>query len=122
MTYKKIRIGSKTFQLSRIIMENHLGRKLDRKEVVHHIDGNKKNNDISNLKVETLSEHTRHHATGRDSAFRGEKNKNSKLKNEDIPKIRLLLQTKSERYVAAEFNVCRNTIRKIKNNIDWKYF
>lgn len=30
-------------------MEQYLGRPLQSKEVVHHIDGNKQNNDISNL-------------------------------------------------------------------------
>lgn len=32
-----------------ILVENSLGRKLKPKEVVHHIDGNKQNNDIANL-------------------------------------------------------------------------
>lgn len=33
----------------RIVMENYLGRILDTNEVVHHIDGNKKNNSIENF-------------------------------------------------------------------------
>jgi ribosomal protein L34E len=45
----------------RIIMENHIGRLLDDNEVVHHIDGYKKNNVIENLKIMTLSEHTSLH-------------------------------------------------------------
>lgn len=32
-----------------LVMEQHLQRKLKKKEVVHHIDGDKQNNDISNL-------------------------------------------------------------------------
>jgi hypothetical protein len=33
----------------RLVVEKHIGRYLTRKEVVHHIDGNPENNDISNL-------------------------------------------------------------------------
>jgi hypothetical protein len=46
-------------------MEKHLGRILDRKEIVHHIDHNKRNNDISNLMVMTQSEHNKLHARER---------------------------------------------------------
>lgn len=35
----------------RWVMEKSLGRKLSHKEVVHHIDGNKQNNKIYNLKL-----------------------------------------------------------------------
>lgn len=33
----------------RLVMQKHLGRFLQRKEVVHHIDSNPKNNNINNL-------------------------------------------------------------------------
>lgn len=45
----------------RLIMEKHLGRYLSRNELVHHIDENIQNNDISNLQIMTPAEHTRHH-------------------------------------------------------------
>ena len=50
-----------------LVMENYLGRPLktpkNKKEweVCHHIDRNKTNNDISNLQLMTLSEHTKLH-------------------------------------------------------------
>jgi hypothetical protein len=45
----------------RVLMENHLGRLLDKNEIVHHIDGNKKNNCIDNLQLMKASEHVSFH-------------------------------------------------------------
>lgn len=42
----------------RLVMEQYLGRFLDTKEVIHHLDGNRENNNIENLKLEVEnSEH-----------------------------------------------------------------
>jgi predicted DNA-binding protein YlxM (UPF0122 family) len=41
----------------RYIMANYLGRPLESWEIVHHIDGNKTNNKISNLKLFSKSTH-----------------------------------------------------------------
>jgi len=50
-------------KLHRTIIENNLGRYLNDDEHVHHIDGNKYNNDLSNLEVLNNSEHgKRHHS------------------------------------------------------------
>jgi hypothetical protein len=46
----------------RYIMEQHIGRFLTKDEVVHHLDGDKLNNDISNLKIMSQSEHTKLHS------------------------------------------------------------
>jgi hypothetical protein len=43
-------------------MEEHIGRYLKPGEVVHHIDGDKTNNDISNLMLLTNSDHMKLHA------------------------------------------------------------
>ena len=42
----------------RLIMEKHIGRKLKKNEVIHHIDGNPSNNNVSNLKL--FSSHSEH--------------------------------------------------------------
>ena len=57
-SYKKI--GER--HLHRIVAEKKLGRKLRPKEVVHHIDGNKRNNSPRNLAVlKNQSEHAKIH-------------------------------------------------------------
>lgn len=49
----------------RVIMESHLGRPLERQEVVHHIDKNPLNNHIDNLQLMTKSSHSTFHDTGK---------------------------------------------------------
>lgn len=51
----------KTISYPKYLMEKTLGRALLPDEVVHHMDENPLNNDITNLKVKTLSEHARDH-------------------------------------------------------------
>ena len=53
----------------RIVMENHLGRVLTADEVVHHIDGDKFNNDISNLRLMSNDEHVKLHSSSRGRKF-----------------------------------------------------
>lgn len=45
----------------RHVMEQHLGRKLWRGEIVHHTNHNRLDNRIENLQLMTRSEHTTHH-------------------------------------------------------------
>lgn len=48
----------------RTIAEQKIGRLLGPKEVVHHIDGNRRNNAPENLEVLTQGEHMRRHGIG----------------------------------------------------------
>lgn len=43
------------------VMSNHIGRKLKQNECVHHIDRDKKNNSLENLRLMTFAEHARLH-------------------------------------------------------------
>lgn len=49
----------------RVVMETHLGRKLEPWEVVHHKDENPANNDLANLEVVEFGAHTGEHSMGR---------------------------------------------------------
>ena len=59
--YLVIRINGKSQLLHRHIMEKHIGRQLSKKEHVHHINGNGKDNRIENLAIININEHTQLH-------------------------------------------------------------
>jgi len=45
------------------VMERHIEKKIPKGMVVHHIDGNKRNNSLDNLLLCTVTEHNNCHAT-----------------------------------------------------------
>lgn len=59
--YKYIRVNGKDIGEHILVMITHLGRPLEKNEVVHHIDGNKLNNSLENLQLMTRKEHAKLH-------------------------------------------------------------
>jgi len=53
--------NGRLFREHRLIMEDYLKRKLTSNEVIHHINGNTKDNRIENLQVLSNSEHSKLH-------------------------------------------------------------
>ena len=59
--YKVFYILGKEIKEQRLIMEQYLGRYLKSEEEVHHINGNRLDNRLENLKIVTKSEHAKIH-------------------------------------------------------------
>ncbi len=92
-------------------------------EVVHHIDGNRQNNDPANLRVlPGHAEHLKIHqpTRRRPAPLRGEDNPRSKLTEDDVRAIRSLQGALSSRDIAANYGVSKTTINSIFNHKLWK--
>ena len=53
----------KVISYPRLLLEEKLGRELQHREQVHHIDGDPLNNSLDNLELKMLGEHQREHTT-----------------------------------------------------------
>jgi len=78
-------VNNKNKYEHRIVMEKHLGRKLETHETIHHIDGNPTNNKIKNLKLlNSQSEHLKiHHKQGHFKEHLEKLHKINKLRGAD---------------------------------------
>lgn len=87
---------------------------------INHIDGNKFNNRIENLELVTHLENMKH-AKARGLMRTGEAHPRSKLKANDVRKIKYLLRCGdlSHKQIAIKFGVSRQTIGFISNNKIW---
>jgi hypothetical protein len=61
--YVHLRRNGRDIKEQRYVMEQYLGRKLETDEVVHHIDGDRTNNLLDNLRLMPLGEHSKLHNT-----------------------------------------------------------
>jgi len=61
--YMRVRLKDKLYMLHRLIASVHIGRQLNKNEVVNHIDGNTVNNSLSNLEVVSQQENVQHAVT-----------------------------------------------------------
>lgn len=132
--YKGIKINGKKRDYHRYLMEQKLGRMLERDEVVHHINGNTLDNNIDNLMLMPLSEHARMHQLGRKASeetkqklsliHTGKPNVSQrKLTNEQVDYIRKHYIPRDREFGARalgrKFGISHSHILEIINNIHY---
>lgn len=109
--YKRIKLKDGTTRDEhRLIMENHIGRKLNCNEVVHHKNGNHRDNRIENLELLDVSVHSREHYLKGDLY---------KLKPEDLGKAKCEIRNNVKYYFC---NSCKKMICEsdfYKDNDRW---
>ena len=110
----------KKFRIHRLVAETFIPNTLG-KEQVNHIDGDKRNNCISNLEWVTPKENIRHAIENDLSSIKyGSKNLASKLKEEDVKYIRENAGiNKSVKELSEIYNVSKTTIYNIINYKKW---
>ena len=99
-------INGKDVPEHRIVMENHLGRKLKSEEIIHHIDKDHGNNNIDNLQIVTRSEHMKLHREELDNS------RNFKISHKEAEEIYNSKDKNS--LLAKKYDVSRGYIVLIK--------
>jgi len=110
--YKAIVVNGKKIDEHRWIMGNIIGRKLSSQEIVHHKNGNKRDNEPENLALTSLPAHSRYH-------MRGENAPCAKLTEEQVKEI--FNSKLGCRRLARIYKVDRKAIQKIRNGKNWKH-
>ncbi len=109
--------------MHRIVAENFIVNPKSKPQV-NHIDGNKSNNQVSNLEWCTGKENVKH-AIETKLFKTGENVKNAKLRHEDVLEIRKTYIKGDSVFggkpLAKKYNVSDMTIRNIINKVKWGY-
>jgi hypothetical protein len=108
------------FRIHRIMMESFDPN--NRNQLVRHLDGDKLNNNLKNLKWGTYSENAldafKH---GHRKPKRGTQSKHSKLTESDIIEIRERSKKESKKVIAVDYPVSYGTVCKIARGEDWAH-
>lgn len=108
----------KTHKVHHLVL-NAFSNPRGKDEVCCHIDGDRNNNFIFNLKWDTQAENIKHRLAHGTELY-GEKKPNSIFKNEDIIKIREMAKSDSKKDIANFYGVPTNYITRILNGERYK--
>ncbi|MFD2658588.1 NUMOD4 domain-containing protein [Gracilibacillus thailandensis] len=113
----------KRFSVHRLVAMHFIPNP-DDKPQVNHIDGNKRNNHVSNLEWVTNGENEKHaYMTGLKESAKGEKHGRSKLSEAEVLSIYHLMQTGKfkTKEVASMFDVHFCTVSDIARGYRWEH-
>lgn len=116
--YNRKKVSGKSRDRHRLVMEERLGRKLSRNEVVHHKNESKADDREDNLEVKTRSQHSRDHVTPeqRERFDRVRIEPGSTLSDGQVLEIRKALDEGCPVHeLAKAFRVNRRTVQHIKD-------
>lgn len=109
----------KTYKVHRLMLFSFVGPH-NKKNEGAHLDGNPKNNLLTNLVWATRAENESHKILHRTQSF-GENHHRSKLKNKNVYEIKnLISKGVMQSKIAKKFNVCESLISEIKTGKKWK--
>ena len=115
----------KTCRLHRVVALSHIGPQPTERHEINHLDGNKENNQATNLEWVTRGQNHKHaYQIGlrKPSSLPGSSNPHSKLTESDVLKIR---EMKSDGIpgvdIARAFNIAPQTVSDIHKRRRWKH-
>lgn len=112
----------KNHTIHRLVAEAFLN-KSNEADVVNHIDGDKKNNNVNNLEWITQKENVRH-AIRIGNGCIGERNGKAKLTNKEVRSLRNMYIPKDKKFgcraLAKKYNVATQTMWRILNGRTYK--
>ena len=116
--YCYVRLGGKNYLIHRLVAQKYIPNP-DNKPQINHKDGNKDNNDITNLEWVTAKEN-KVHAVEHNLVANGEKIGTGKLTKEDVQFIRAHAKKDIKiKDLATMFNVSVRAISNIVNYHTW---